>query len=98
MLRELEPAPEDLEAAKDLLTELGEDDYIQPPPKPPGDDAYPDWDKTNTRVISGPLGPKAKYPGARFDSWRKAQETASEKYRVVKFWVFASRWFARIRI
>ena len=35
---------------------------------------YPDWDEKTTKIVSGPIGPAAKYPGVRFVSRKAAHE------------------------
>ncbi len=61
------------------------------------DDEFPDWDAKTSRVVSGPLGTKAKFPGKRFTHWRKAKKHCEETYSVIKFGVWGFRWFARVR-
>jgi hypothetical protein len=60
------------------------------------EDPYPDYDITQTRVISGPLG-SAKFPGTRYATWQEAKRTIESKTSsVYRFWVLGLRWFARI--
>lgn len=101
-LPENEPSDEELaEIAEDLGLAAPDSAEQVPPdvaPGPPqGEDTYPDWNSENSFVISGPLGLRAKYPGRRFANWHAAQEYVNERYRVVKFWCFANRWYVRVR-
>lgn len=85
---------EEQEIASDLLVH-GLD--LGPKPGYGEDEAYPDWDSTNTRVISGPLGSKANFSGTRYSSWQEASRETHRGFCVVKFWVCGARWFARVR-
>jgi hypothetical protein len=93
-----EPTDEELtEMAHDLgLLESPTDPDLAPGPREE-DDLYPDWNSENSRVISGPLGLRAKFPGQRYVSWREAERHVREAHKVIKFWCFANRWYARIR-
>jgi hypothetical protein len=61
------------------------------------DDPYPCWNATTSRVVSGPLGPRANFPGQRYDNWAKAKLDVGVRYSLIKFWVLGSRWFARVK-
>jgi hypothetical protein len=95
--------PEGLEVAADLeavcadCPEEGELERMFDAPGPEVlEEEYPDFDNTNTRIISGPIG-GAKFPGYRSPTWRAAKAHAAEVGDVVKFWTVPGRWFARIR-
>lgn len=60
------------------------------------DRPYPDWNADNSRVVSGPLGPKAKFPGRRFSNWREAEEHLMKGGRLFAFWTLGQRYFARV--
>lgn len=92
-----EPTDQELaEIAEDLGLAAPTPPDLAPGP-PPNEDPYPDWNYENSFVVSGPLGLRAQFPGVRFANWHAAQEYVTEKYRVVKFWCFANRWYARVR-
>jgi hypothetical protein len=95
---EAEPTDEELkEVAADLLC-LGAIECPEVDVTRPGytEEAYPIWDESNSRVISGPLW-LSKFRGTRFGTWQEAKAYAEAKYQVVKFWVFGQRWHARIK-
>src|SRR5678815_5742134 len=91
-----EPSDEDLaQIASDLAGIL---DGPEPDATKPGykEDPYPDWNKENTYVISGPLG-KANFSGTRYQTWQEARIATCDRFPVVQFWVYGQRWFSRVR-
>ncbi len=92
--------PSDAEIAADLEA-LAIADSSPAPSLAPGpdvlDDPYPIWDNTNSRVVSGPLGPRAKFPGTRYDNWASAKLATAKAYTLYKFWTLGPRWFARVK-
>lgn len=90
----------DLEVVEDLgsveTPECELDRLLEAPGPEVLEDEYPDYDNSNSRIISGPIG-GAKFPGYRATSWRGAKEHAGTVGDVVKFWTVPGRWFARIR-
>lgn len=87
---------EDAEALADLLQGLPVEEVDTTQPGLPPAEEYVVYGPSNSRVISGPLGP-AKYLGTRFTTWQEAKAYVENKYDLVKFWTFASRWMARIK-
>lgn len=72
-------------------------------PEAPADpeDKYPDWTAETTRVISGPIGLVAGYPGTRVANWHEGAAhakawCAERKLRLYKYWTVPGRWFARV--
>lgn len=64
------------------------------------EDPYPDWDSSNSQVISGPLGPKANFRGTRYQDWREAKAATTDRLPaggLLQFWTLGQRWFARVR-
>lgn len=64
------------------------------------EEAYPDYDARNSRVISGPLH-GAKFPGREFATWKDAEafvrsDQATKGKKVYKFWTTPGRWYARV--
>lgn len=95
-----EPTEQELrEIAADLLAQGMDPNEDTGSPKFT-EENYPDWNSNDrtTRVISGPLGDKAKFSGTRYTNWRTAQKEVNNRFRVVKFWTLGQRWFARIRV
>jgi hypothetical protein len=75
--------------------DIDEDDDLTSPELK--DEEYPTYTQGDTRVISGPIGPRAKFPGTRHETWRDAQVYVASKYNMCTFWCMPGRWFARIQ-
>lgn len=96
--KEMAEAEEYLRAAGDMPELVGWE------PDAPTDDGnqdpYPDWNETNSLVISGPIG-HTKYKGWHAETWQQARAhartVAQERgVRMYKFWTVPGRWFARL--
>lgn len=94
-----EPSDEEmLEVARDLMGEHAEAlSALDDEPRPKyTEDAYPDWSRESTFVLSGPLG-KAIFSGTRYANWQEAKQSTANRFSVVQFWTCGQRWFARVR-
>lgn len=100
-LSRLEKTPDGVWRLEEVLEIVEDLEKVCPPieagkPSIPSVDPYPDWTPANTRVVSGPLG-LAKFQGTRYATWQEAKREIANRFRVVKFWTFGPRWFARVR-
>lgn len=85
----------DIQAAADMLAS-GLDPDLGPKPGY-SDEEYSDYDRNNSRVLSGPIG-KASFSGTRYQNWREASQATRHRFYLIKFWVCGHRWFARVRV
>lgn len=62
------------------------------------DEDYPLWAPETSRIISGPIGERARFHGTRHPDWQSAKAYVQSKYTMLKFGCLPGRWFARIKV